>query len=162
MRHTKTALTWIIAILADLNAPYEIIGGLAAEEYGSLRELADLDFAVPGEYLDKIVPHVKEYLTFGPDWYEDHEWKTYMVSIKYAGQNIDIIAVDKTNIFDSTTDKWVKFPLDLSAVTYMRYLDVELPFMNEDILIDVKEKLGRGVDKKDVRAMEDNLGSGAQ
>ncbi|MDP3696632.1 MAG: hypothetical protein Q8R55_01210, partial [Candidatus Taylorbacteria bacterium] len=90
MRHTEVALKWIVDILRDLKIPFEIDGGLAAEAYGSKRELADIDINVLQEDFYKIVPQVKEYLKFGPGWYKDEHWRLYMITIKYAGQNIDI------------------------------------------------------------------------
>ena len=75
MRHTETALKWIVGILHDLEAPFEIDGGMAAAAYGAKRELADIDINVSEESFYKIVPRVKEYIHFGPQWLRDDRWE---------------------------------------------------------------------------------------
>ena len=157
MRHTETALKWIVNILREFKIPFEIDGGLAAEAYGSNRELADIDINVAQEDFDKIVPQVKEYLKFGPDWYKDEHWRLYMMTIKYAGQNIDISALGKIHFYDKEGEQWKDFPSDMSGTRIMNWLGMDLPFVNEIKLMIYKQKLGRGVDRKDVHAMTNQL-----
>ena len=157
MRHTKAGLTCIVSILRDLNIPFEIDGGLAAEMYGTHRELADIDINVPGDRFDEIVPHVKDYLHFGPAWYRDDHWEVYMMSMKFAGQNIDIDALGKMRFFDKDAALWRDISEDLSDVRIMKYMDMELPFINEMKLMIYKQELARGVDRKDVAGMVDQL-----
>lgn len=153
MRHTETALKWIVGILNELNVPFEIDGGMAAEAYGSKRELADIDINVSEEDFYKIVPLVKNYLHFGPEWYRDEHWELLMMTMKYAGQNIDIGALEQMRYFDAESKKWIDFPADLSEVRMMDWMGMKLPFINEVKLMIYKQQLGRGVDRKDVRAM---------
>lgn len=160
MRHTETALKWIVGILRNLKIPFEIDGGLAAEAYGSERELADIDINVSREDFDKIVPLVKEYLKFGPDWYKDEHWNIYMMTIKYAGQNIDISALGRVHFYDKEKKEWQDFPSDMSGTRIINLMGMELPFINEMKLMIYKQKLGRGVDLKDVHAMTDQLKEG--
>ncbi|MBI3572466.1 hypothetical protein HY091_02975 [Candidatus Kaiserbacteria bacterium] len=157
MRHTETALRWIVGILNELQIPFEIDGGLAAELYGSPRELADIDINVPQENFEKIVPRVREYLTFGPGWYRDEHWECYMMTMKYVGQNIDVSALGHMRYFDKNAGAFVDFPADLSAARVMEYDGMSLPFINEKTLLRYKALIGRGVDRKDVRAMEREL-----
>lgn len=116
MRHTETALKWIVGILNELNIPFEIDGGMAAEVYGAKRELADIDINVSEEGFYKIVPLVKEYIHFGPKWFRDDHWELLMMTIKYAGQNIDISPVEQMKYFDENSKQWINFPSDFSEV----------------------------------------------
>ena len=158
MRHTATALRWIVDILNDLQIPFEIDGGLAAQAYGSERELADIDINVPEERFSEIIPKVKEYIRFGPGWYRDEHWELLMITLKYAGQNIDIGALGRIQYFDKETKQWIEFPSDLESVRWMDFMEQKLPFVNEIKLMIYKQKLGRGVDRKDVRNMTRRLG----
>ncbi len=153
MRHTEAALRWVVDILHKEHIPFEIDGGLAAEMYGAKRELADIDINV-GEGFDRILPHVREYIHYGPTHYEDDQWRVYLMTIKFAGQNIDISPLDQMSYYDPQEKVWVPFSTDLSNVRVMRYLDMDLPFIAEEKLIAYKEIMGRGVDRKDVRGME--------
>ena len=157
MRNTEEALIWVVSILKELNVSFEIDGGLAAEAYGSKRELADIDINVLSEDFDRIVPKVKEYIKFGPAWYQDEHWKLYMMTLKYAGQNIDIGALGGMKFFDKKAKEWKNADADLSACRIINYMGMDLPFVNEIKLMIYKEELARGVDKKDVQAMEDQL-----
>lgn len=157
MRNTEAALKWIVGILHELKIPFEIEGGFAAEFYGSKRQLADIDINVPQEEFDKIVPRVKEYLHFGPGQYQDNNWDLYMMTVKYAGQIIDICALGRIRYFDKQDKKWLDFPADLSSDRVVNFFGVDLPLINEIRLMIIKQQLDRGVDRKDVRAMTDQL-----
>ena len=162
MRHTETALKWIAGILNSISAPFEIDGGMAAEAYGTKRELADIDINVFEEDFYKIVPLVKEYIHFGPAWYRSDTWQLLMMTIKYAGQNIDISPVEQMRYFDKTSGQWIDFPADLSDVRIMEWMGMQLPFINEVKLMIYKERLGRGVDKKDMAGMLEQLEKGPE
>jgi hypothetical protein len=147
----------MVTLLRGLRIPFEIDGGMAAEAYGSTRELADIDINVPEEDFYKIVPYVKRNLRFGPAWYRDARWELLMMTIKYAGQNIDVGALGQIRYFDAAAEQWIDFPDDLSDVREMDWMDMKLPFVNEMKLMIYKQQLDRGVDRKDVRAMIDHL-----
>jgi hypothetical protein len=157
MRNTKSAITWITNILKELDIPHEIDGGLAAKMYGATRELADIDINIQRADFEKLAPRVNEYLKFGPTRYTDEHWKLYMMTIKYAGQLIDIGALEEMQYFDSKNKKWVDFPTDLSNVRMMEFMGLTLPFINETKLMMYKEVLHRGVDIKDEKSMTEQL-----
>ncbi|HEY4497065.1 MAG TPA: hypothetical protein VI432_02870 [Candidatus Paceibacterota bacterium] len=157
MRNTKAAFLWIVGLLEDLRIIFEVDGGLAAELYGSGRELADIDINIYKKDFEKLIPKIKEYIKFGPERYKDDHWDIFMITIKYAGQNIDIGAVDDARYFDEEEKKWVSLPADLSDVRVMEYAGINVPVINEIKLMIYKSKLGRGVDKRDVGAMSDKL-----
>ena len=157
MRNTHAALVWIVGLLHDLKIPFEIDGGFAAAFYGSKRELADIDINVPAERLGEITERVKDYLTFGPDWYRDEQWDLYMISLNYAGQNIDIGALGQMKYYDKGEDKWKEISSDMNDCRTVEYEGMNLPLVNEIKLMIYKQGLQRGVDKKDLHSMTDQL-----
>ena len=157
MRNTKAALAWIVGILNELKIPFEIDGGLAAEMYGSDRELVDIDINIPEDQFGRLGPLVKEYITFGPKQYKDENWDLYMMTLKYAGQNIDIGTLGNMKYFDKKEGVWKDVSPDLSDCRIMDYMGMKLPFVNEIKLMIYKQGLDRGVDKKDLHAVEGQL-----
>ena len=157
MRHTKEALEWIVKILRQEKIPFRIIGGLAAELYGSRRKLADIDIDVPGSRIRPLAKEVNKYIIFGPKAYHDRHWDLLLMTLRYKGQVIDICSGDHTKIFDHTAKKWLLLRTDFKK-SKMKYFDgLRLPVEPEGELLDYKRKLGRKVDKIDVRNLEKGL-----
>ncbi len=157
MRNTIAALKWIVELLERMHIPFEIDGGLAAKLYGEDRELADIDINIPLKDFHRLVPFLEEYIIYGPAQYKDNNWDLLMASIKYSGQTIDISAFGKTKYFNQKEGKWIDFSEDLSKVRIMEYEGIKVPVINEVKLMIYKTELSRGVDKKDVRGMINNL-----
>ncbi|MDB4984631.1 MAG: hypothetical protein JWM20_810 [Patescibacteria group bacterium] len=157
MRNTRAALKWITQVLKEMDIPFEIDGGLAAEIYGTRRELADIDLNIMEADFGKILPIIKPYITFGPEYYKDSHWEMLLVSFEYAGQHVDIGALGTMKYFDKEGKAWFDFHSDLSEVRMMEWEGMMLPVINEMQFLIYKKKLSRGVDRKDVYGMEDAL-----
>ena len=157
MRSTHAALKWIVTLLEERDIPYEIDGGFAAKLYGTERDLADIDINVYEKDFNILIPLVKDYLVYGPENYKDNQWEILLMTVEYAGQKIDIGALETIKYFDSEDNVWVDFPSDLSKCRAMTYEGMVLPVINEVEFMIYKKKLGRGVDIKDVYGMEDAL-----
>src|SRR3989344_2582435 len=157
MRNTEAALKWITQLLVQESIPFEIDGGMAAEFYGSNRELADIDINVSKEGFAKLAPIVKEYITFGPAQYKDSNWDLMLLSLRYAGQNIDIAPLGQIKYFDKEDKVWMSFPETLDDVRVFDYLDMKVPVVNEIKLLIYKKQLARGVDRKDYHLILSNL-----
>lgn len=157
MRNTHAALKWMVRLLEERDIPYEIDGGFAAQLYGTERDLADIDINVYERDFEVLIPLVSDYVIYGPEFYEDHQWKIRLMTIEYAGQKIDIGALETIKYFDSEGKLWVDFPSDLSKCRAITYEGMVLPVINEVEFMIYKKKLGRGVDIKDVYGMQDAL-----
>ncbi len=157
MRNTDKAFKWIIELLNKEGIPFEIDGGLAAKFYGSDRELADIDINITKKGFNKLLPLVQEYTTFGPARYKDNNWDLTLMSLKYAGQNIDISPLGEIKYFDKEDGVWLDFPNEFDDVRIMDYLGMKIPVVNEIKLMIYKKQLGRGVDKKDYKSMLNKL-----
>lgn len=154
MISVSTPLEWITKILTKHKIPYQIAGGLAVRAYGSTRPLQDIDIDIPEEDFDKIIEDVREYITFGPDRFNDETWSLYLMTLNYRGQDIDICGAYKTRIYNKLCGTWDKIITNLSRVTYLDIDGLTLPVIPRDELIAYKKVLARPVDWLDLVYLE--------
>ncbi len=153
-RNTEEAFLWIVNILKNHKIPFQITGGLAAKVYGSKRKLADIDIDSSKKYFKILMPEIKNYIKAGPNRYRDKNWDLYSITLKYKGQVIDLCGIENTKIFDCNTRKWVKLRSDISKAVKRKIYGVNVLIQSKDELVAYKKKLGRKVDRTDVRQIE--------
>ncbi len=153
-RNTEAAFKWIVGLLQKHSIPFQIGGGFAARLYGSGRDLADIDIGVNDVSLEKLSPHVREYVTFGPGHYVDKKWDLQLMTLKYEGQEIDIVGRDSLMIFDKVANALVPGHRDLIAHEDIEVYGIGVPVIPKAALIAYKKKLMREVDRLDVEALE--------
>ena len=153
MRKTEEAFHWIVAILSEKRIPFQIMGGFAANAYGSKRRLADIDINVSDRALRKLLPAVKPYVVDGPRRYRDPHWDLPLMTLRYRGQLIDICGIDSQKIFDRREKRWIPMASIFSSSRTMRIFGTAVPVVTRSALIAYKTRLSRGVDRKDVEAL---------
>lgn len=151
MKKTSKALQWIVDILNEHQIPFQIAGGLAARVYGSTRELDDIDIDIPEESFAEIKSAVQSHIVFGPEQFNDENWKIFLMTLDYHGQKIDLGGAYKTQIFNQQTQEWEALMCNLSRATLSTVLGVEVPVIPLKDLIAYKTKLAREVDMMDVK-----------
>ena len=159
MKDTEAAFMWIINILRELAIPFQITGGLAAQLYGSKRPLADIDIDILESDMEKLSARVHEHIVFGPAQYKDAAWDVKLMTLTYAGQDIDISAFDTTKIFDVTTSAWVELGGNLHLSETFEVYGIQVPVITKANLLAYKKMLGREVDRLDVAYLETPDGS---
>jgi hypothetical protein len=122
MKDTESALKWIISILEKHNIQFQIGGGFAAHVYGSGREIADIDIALPEEKFETILPDIQKYVISGPKHFADKDWDLEIMTAEYKGQIIDFCGSNKKKFFDHTKNVWVAFPSDFTTTEYREIL----------------------------------------
>ena len=152
-RKTKEAFLWIIRLLRKQRIPFQIFGGFAANIYGSKRQLADIDIEIPTKKLCVLLPHVKKYVTYGPKRYKDRNYDLLLLTLRHKGQEIDICGSETIKIFNKKAKKWVKVGTNLSKTQNKKVYGHSVPVMKIKDLINLKQKLGRRVDIKDIRSL---------
>jgi len=150
MRNASKAYDWIITTLETRQTPYLICGGLAAIAYGSKRTLNDIDIFIPKTNYCEIVAQGENYITFGPERYQDQYWNVDYTQFTVSGQKIEIGNSDGAEIFDSTKNKWVPINIDFESYSIVSAFGREARFMKKPELINYKRKLAREVDIVDV------------
>jgi len=150
-------LRWIIGILNRHQIPFQVTGGLAARLYGGTRPLGDIDLDIPEDRFDEILSEVKPYLTFGPAIHTDENWKVYLITLNYEGQDIDLGGAYQTQIFDPSQEQWVDSAANLGNVRIVRVSDLEIPVVDAMDFITYKGKLNRAMDTEDIDAVKNWL-----
>lgn len=153
-KDTGAALKWIVGILYKHDIPFQIAGGFAARVYGSERELYDIDFEIPEESFEKILPEVQPYIIYGPVQYKDDHWDLLLLTLSYKDQLIDISGAYNIKEFDVASQTWISAPADLKAVQMMSVYGIEVPIIPKATLIEYKKSVGRDVDKIDIEALD--------
>lgn len=156
MQQPKKAVKWIVEILKRNRIPFQIVGGLAAKAYGAKRTLFDIDIYVPEKYMDKVVSETKKYIVWGPRHVKEKNWDLEYMKIIYAGQRIEIGSPEKTKLFDKGKRKWFQEKINFSKSEIKEVFGVKIPVMPKRQLILRKTRLGRKVDKIDLKQMRSN------
>ncbi len=151
MRKIREAFCWIIEILKEYKVPYRVSGGFAARVYGSKRKLADIDFDTTDATLHKILPEVKNYKVYGPVRYKDKEWNCLALELKYKCQEIGLIGMNSTKIFDKPRKKWVKFNCNFKKSEEKIIYGRKVKVISKEDLINYKKKIKRKVDLQDIK-----------
>jgi len=151
-RPQKT-LKWIVSILRKNKIPFQITGGLAAKAHGAKRKLFDIDIYVPDKYMDKVVKKTRKYIVLGPKHSRTRNWDLEYIKIMYVGQRIEIGSPEKTKFFDKEKRKWTKDSISFSKPEIKEVFGLKIPVIPKRQLISRKLKLGRRVDKIDLKQM---------
>jgi len=154
MKNTKKALQWIVNLLNKNKIPFQIVGGLAAKAYGAKRELWDIDIYIPAKHEDKVIEETREYIVWGPKHVKEKNWDLEFMKIIYAGQKIEIGSPEKTKIFDNTKKRWFQEKINFSRSNIKEVYGIKIPVMPKKDLILRKKRLGRKVDKIDLKQMK--------
>lgn len=153
MKDPKVAFEWIVNLLHEIDQPFVVVGGLAANVYGATRPLNDIDLDVPQRALMMLYPQVKQYVTFGPANFRDSEFDLELMTLRYAGQEIDLTAAESIRLFDHRTGSWQSVPTNCTEVEEHVVLGLKAPVMKKELLVSYKLMIQRDTDLEDVRQM---------
>ncbi|WP_076410053.1 hypothetical protein [Shewanella sp. UCD-KL12] len=144
------ALNWIVDFLESESIPYFMIGGIAAIAYGAQRELYDIDLTVRQRDIEKIAKFGKDYLTFGPQRYKDHEWDVVGLQLVYQGMKIEFSTDETPRIYSQIKSCWIELVPDFTASCRRNVFEREISVIPMIELIKYKSHLAREVDLEDI------------
>lgn len=147
---TEIAFRWIVEHLQELSTPFMIVGGLAAQAYGSKRPLADIDIYVPEPAISILNHRLSRYVTFGPEKYVDEYWDLEWMALSYHNQKIEIGNGDVVRICDHASQKWLDASVNFEHHEVIPIFDIPVPVIAKSKLIWYKRRLHRKVDEIDV------------
>ncbi len=154
---TISALKFLTKLFTEKNIPYQITGGFAAKIYGSKRSLNDIDVDIPEDRFKDTLSIVKPYITYGPDYFEDGKWYTYLITINYEGQEIDIGGAYETKITNQARTEWINYPIDFSKSKMIEVEGIELDVIDPQSLIDYKKHLDGEHQIEDINAIKNYI-----
>jgi len=153
-RDPARAFRWIVGLLEELAIPFLLVGGLAARAYGASRELADIDFYVPGDRLLDIARAASQFVTAGPERVVSAYWDITFMKLEYAGQCIELGAAEDVRIRNGATGQWVREPVDLGAGELKEVFGLRVPVITRERLLAYKRRLRRPVDLADIEDLD--------
>jgi len=156
MNKAKAALTWIVGVLNKYGIPYQVEGGLAANCYGSNRELADIDIFLPSFGFDKISKDVEGYVDFGPAFHTGTHWRLVYQVLNYRGQQIEICDAGKAKYLDTQENTWIKRNIDFTKAETIGIFDIATRVIPKSDLIEYKSRTNREVDIIDIEQIKNN------
>lgn len=134
MKNTAETFHWLISLFQKHDVPFVVTGGLAARYYGSARPLNDIDVDIKDADFSKIVDEVKPYITFGPGRYCDAKWDLLLMTLNYAGQEIDI-GSNNAKIYNSKNQEWTTITTDFSTAEPKEIFGLTVPVIAPAALI---------------------------
>jgi len=162
MKDSAAALIWIVEELELRDIPFALVGGVAANAYGTTRPLNDIDIDVPEEFLPVLARELGPFKTFGPERSISDCFDCQLLGFSYKGQEIEIGGAENLLIKDTSSKKWVSWPTDLSKVEKRTILGLNVPVMARKQLIEYKRLAGRDTDLMDVSELEKGYNNPAQ
>jgi hypothetical protein len=154
MKDPAAALHWIVNELQQRNIPFALVGGLAANAYGTSRPLWDIDIDVPERFIPLLANELSEFLTFGPEHSIGEYCDCQIVGFSYHEQEIELSGAESMRIKDPSSQEWLAWPTDLSRVEYRSVFGITVPVMAREQLIAYKRLAGRDTDLLDVQELE--------
>ena len=143
----------MVDLLDARNIPFQICGGLAANAYGSDRDLHDIDLFVPGERFQAVVQAGEAYISKPAAHRQEEGWDLTYVQFIYEGIKVELGNADGPRILDAKAQTWVDLNIDFSRSQVITVLGLDVPVMNPEDLVRYKSLLARPVDLEDVRAI---------
>lgn len=147
------ALIWIVRLFEEKGVPYQLVGGLAARAYGATRPIVDVDFYVSANGFERIEPDLEPYFLRPPSSYQDENWSLTFSRVEYAGQAIELGVAEGAKFRHHSRGTWEDAAIDFDAGVRKELFGVGLQVMPRSQLISYKEKLGREVDRQDLKEM---------
>ncbi len=155
----KEAFIWIINILRKNSIPFLISGGLAANAYGSTREIRDFDIEIKNSDFQKIMNDFKPYTISGPEIYKSRAFENVLLKLNFNGQEIDIAGGDKSRIYNSNKQEWVNDSVDFKRFENKEIFCQLVSVMYPEDVIAYKSSHPRPEDLIDIEAISKYLNS---
>jgi len=151
----ERAVRRLSGVLDEAAACYQFSGGFAGNLHGSRWPLHDLDVEVARQDLPRLASLLHPYITHPLGWYEDAEFRLYLLGAKIEG--VDIDASQAEDSYGRHGGQWVPLGTDLARRQRVPWLDLHVWVQPLDALIAYKVLIGRTADVAELRALQQRL-----
>jgi hypothetical protein len=148
----ERAVRWLIRCLDAAAACYQFSGGFAGNLHGSRWPLHDLDVDVAKQDLPRLAALLHPSITHPLGWYEDAEFRLYLLGAKIEG--VDIDASQAEDAYGRCGGQWVPLGTDLARRQQVPLLDLQVWVQPLEALIAYKTLIGRAADVAELRALQ--------
>ncbi len=149
------ALRWFVDLLEGAGIPFQVVGGLAARIHGGRRPVDDIDPYAPEASLETLLRLAGDRLVRPPEHHRDECWDLRFLALEYDGQRVEIGIAEGARLFERSAGCWVEAGIDFGASERSLIHGIPVPVMPRSRLIDYKRRLGRDVDREDLRDLTD-------
>ncbi len=146
-------LRWITSVFKKHAIPFQINGGLAAQTYGAIRPLYDID--VRNSDFPQLKKLFSAYIVSGPERIADGHWELELMTLNHNDNLIDLAGTDDVQMKNGQTQEWVPLLCDIRKGMPTMVLDIpDLPVIPQADLIAYKNILARPTDLVDIEQMK--------
>lgn len=145
------ALRWACGLLAGRAIPFQVTGDAAAAAHGATRPIRCVELFVAAEHVPALLRAAGRHVVDPPWRRRDEAWDRVALSLARGGVRIDVCVVEAARFKDAATGEWRAAGVDPAASVITKLWNVEAPVMPRAQLLDLKRRLDREVDRRDVR-----------
>jgi hypothetical protein len=147
------ALKWIVDILNRHAIRYLVSGGMAASMYGSRRAVRDIDIDIEACEFSEIEKDLRPYFVCEPRWHKSRAFWNYLLTLRYAGEVIDIAAGENAKYFDPSSGTWRHDATDFADFQTRKLDGQTVRIVSPGALIAYKQRFPRAEDLEDIAAV---------
>lgn len=145
------ALRWACDLLGARAIPFQVTGDAAAAAYGATRPVRCVELFITAEHVPALLRAAGQHVVDPPWRRRDEAWDRVALSLARDGARIDVCVVEAARFKEAATGKWRAAAVDPAASVIRTIRGVEAPVMPRAQLLDLKRRLDREVDRRDVR-----------
>ena len=151
----ERAVRRLIGFFDEAAACYQFSGGFAGNLHGSRWPLSDFDVEVAQQDLPRLAALLQPYVSHPLGWYEDAEFRLYLVRAQVEGVDIDVSQAE--DAYGRVSGQWVPLETNLARRQRVPLLDLHVWVQPLDALIAYKALIGRSADVAELRALQNRL-----
>lgn len=147
----SAVLRRVCGLLGECAIPFQLTGDVAAAAYGAARPIRSVELFIAAEHVPALLRRAEEHVVDYPWRRRDDAWDRVALSLSFDGATIDVCIAEAARFREAATGAWRDAAIDPAASVSVKVRGVEAPVMPREQLLDQRRRLGREVDRQDLR-----------